>query len=438
MTKNNLFMVGGAKGVGKTRLPLEGLTDYITGEILSQNRNLVLDTHYARYSDKEEPNKQFRRGLEPEDLERLLEKFNIFPCLVEVPLCELEQRRKNDPKKRVINMKFCIATNWDEKLHDYLVKLNSIYKKDKIEYVFGSAPFSIFGSAVANLPSVSSEEMEKKIAHLRNNGIKFNYLVNSTIFPDLTIKSNYQKALEYFDWIKRQGVEIITIGNKQLLDFVYHHFPDLKINISIAMGIKKIEEINELRKKYPNIERVTLHHTLNRNKAALIKHIKNAHCKGKLKPIKIEILANEICLYNCPRMKEHYAVLSKITQGNQAKSGKVWEWCGKKRAANVNEFLGACWIRPEDVQLYEDLGVDYIKIAGRRESTKNLKLRVQAYMNRRYNGNVMDLFMSEFWPESKPPFIDNQKLDGYVGKILDGKKPKLNISYKWKYGKPKK
>ena len=123
-------MIGGAKGVGKTRLtldvsselglgrietgkivfdyvfqglPLKGLTDYITKEISSQNRNLVLDTHYARYSDKEEPNKQFRRGLEPEDLERLVEKFNIFPCLVEVPLCELEQRRRNEPKKRIIN-----------------------------------------------------------------------------------------------------------------------------------------------------------------------------------------------------------------------------------------------------------------------------------------------------------------------------------------------
>src|SRR3989344_9395174 len=130
MAKSNLFMVGGAKGVGKTRLtldvssdlrlarietgkvvfdyifqrlPLEGLTDYITEEILSQDRDLILDTHYARYSDKEEPNKQFRRGLETGDLERLLEKFNIFPCLVEVPLCELEQRRRNDPKKRVIN-----------------------------------------------------------------------------------------------------------------------------------------------------------------------------------------------------------------------------------------------------------------------------------------------------------------------------------------------
>lgn len=130
MARCNLFMVGGAKGVGKTRLtldvssdlgiarietgkvvfdyilqgsPLEGLTAYITEEILSQDRDLILDTHYARYSDREEPGKKFRRGLEPEDLKRLLEKFSILPCLVEVALCELEQRRKNDPKQRVIN-----------------------------------------------------------------------------------------------------------------------------------------------------------------------------------------------------------------------------------------------------------------------------------------------------------------------------------------------
>lgn len=126
-------MVGGSKGVGKTRLtldaaatsglgrietgkivldyvlqnlPLDELTDYITQKILSQNGDLVLDTHYARYSDREEPNKQFRRGLEAEDLARLVKKFNIFPCLVEVPVGELELRRRRDEKRRVISPNF--------------------------------------------------------------------------------------------------------------------------------------------------------------------------------------------------------------------------------------------------------------------------------------------------------------------------------------------
>lgn len=130
MQKNSLFMVGGSKGTGKTKLtldvsaelslarvetgkivfdyvnqglPLDKLTEYITEKICSENNNLILDTHYARYSDREEPNKQFRRGLEPEDLEKLLKKFDIFPCLVEVPIRELGQRRKKDAKKRVIN-----------------------------------------------------------------------------------------------------------------------------------------------------------------------------------------------------------------------------------------------------------------------------------------------------------------------------------------------
>lgn len=133
MARHNLFMIGGAKGVGKTRLtldvaieleigrietgklvfdyvlqnlPLTELTDYITEEIRVQDRDLILDTHYAQYSDREETNKPFKRGLEPINLERLSEKFNIFPCLLEVPLCELEQRRFKDTKKRVINPTF--------------------------------------------------------------------------------------------------------------------------------------------------------------------------------------------------------------------------------------------------------------------------------------------------------------------------------------------
>ncbi|MEK6913256.1 MAG: hypothetical protein AABW47_01130 [Nanoarchaeota archaeon] len=153
MTKNNLFMIGGSKGVGKTRLtldvsvelglvrietgkivldyvgqglPLEALTEYISKEICSGDSDLILDTHYARYSDKEEPNKQFQRGLEPEDLKKLLKKFNIFPCLVEVPLSELEQRRKNDPKRRIINPFYIIQEmEFNRKGYElYLAELN--------------------------------------------------------------------------------------------------------------------------------------------------------------------------------------------------------------------------------------------------------------------------------------------------------------------------
>lgn len=131
-------MVGGAKGFGKTRLTLdisselnlgkietgkivfdyisrglllEGLTDYITEEIVLQDKNIIVNTHYARYSDKEEPNKQFRRGLETEDIYKLLEKFYVHPCLIEVPLYELEQRRRDSPKKAITNTRFYYARN---------------------------------------------------------------------------------------------------------------------------------------------------------------------------------------------------------------------------------------------------------------------------------------------------------------------------------------
>jgi hypothetical protein len=85
-------------------LPLEGLTHHLTRELISRNSALILDTHYARYSDREEQNKQFMRGMETEDLKRLLDVFHIHSCLVEVQIHELERRRKNDPKRRPLGL----------------------------------------------------------------------------------------------------------------------------------------------------------------------------------------------------------------------------------------------------------------------------------------------------------------------------------------------
>ena len=76
----------------------------LTRELISRNSALILDTHYARYSDREEQNKQFMRGMETEDLERLLDVFHIHLCLVEAQLHELERRRKNDQKRRPLGL----------------------------------------------------------------------------------------------------------------------------------------------------------------------------------------------------------------------------------------------------------------------------------------------------------------------------------------------
>jgi collagenase-like PrtC family protease len=56
------------------------------------------------------------------------------------------------------------------------------------------------------------------------------------------------------------------------------------------------------------------------------------------------------------------------------------------------ELLKSPWIRPEDIPHYEAIGYDHFKITERFKRTPLLLEHVMAYENRRYDGNLLDLF----------------------------------------------
>ncbi len=311
-------------------------------------------------------------------------------------------------------MKFSAATNWDNVLVETYSELSSRYDNKIIE-VFGSSSTSLLGSANAGLPLISPEKIQKHIQISSSAGLKFNYLINSANVPLLTDSGNKARAMDTLKWLSDIGVDILTVACDELLHFISEHFQHFPLNVSIVRGIKSISEAEMLRRKFPSIRRITLHQTLNRDRAMLSSHLEEAHktqAPNSL-PVEVELLANEICLYDCPRMKEHYIALSRCSQGDREVSFD-WNSCARQRRLDVLEFLNSCWIRPEDVCLYDDLGVNYLKLAGRKESTANLVARAEAYLRAKYEGNVMDLFLAEFWPDSKPPRIKNRTLDNFL------------------------
>ncbi len=331
-------------------------------------------------------------------------------------------------------MKYSVGTNWDKELVTHIEKLNR-GNKDKIFQVFGALAFSIFGSArsVPRVKDISVREAEKRIDTIKKAGLNFNYLVNSSVFPNLRKKENYGKAIEYFKWIKSLKPSIVTIANEKTLDFVCTNFPKLNINLSIVMAIKDPKKAERLFKKYKQIKRITLHQSVNRDLKRLKEHIKIAHKYE----VKVELLTNEICLYKCSRMKEHYAYLGRVSQLGSETHDKFETWCDKIRGKNPLEFLNACWIRPEDVKIYEKLGVDILKIAGRGETTEYLKRVTTAYMKRESPKNVMMLFYPNWWTNNKIPYLDKDKLNGFIEYLWSKDLRKLtkipseyNLSYK--------
>lgn len=117
MHKNTVYFMGGAKGVGKTALIREvslrtliphintgdffaqpGSKEEITDNIvkcLSLNAPLIADTHYAGFIGGIFSG-NFERGLNTEQLGRLLERTNVEFLLITLPLEQLLLRRMND------------------------------------------------------------------------------------------------------------------------------------------------------------------------------------------------------------------------------------------------------------------------------------------------------------------------------------------------------
>ena len=68
------------------------------------------------------------------------------------------------------------------------------------------------------------------------------------------------------------------------------------------------------------------------------------------------------------------------------------------------------WIRPEDLHVYEAMGVKEFKIIDRSRSTAWLLRATKAYASRRYDGNLLDILSLEMLgdPDGFHPDIEEQ------------------------------
>jgi collagenase-like PrtC family protease len=77
------------------------------------------------------------------------------------------------------------------------------------------------------------------------------------------------------------------------------------------------------------------------------------------------------------------------------------------------EIMRSCWIRPEDLRFYEEIGIERFKLTERGMNTSDLSRIVAAYTNRNYPGNFADLLPSM----SKYEYLTNPKI-GHLAKYF--------------------
>lgn len=177
---------------------------------------------------------------------------------------------------------------------------------------------------------------------------------------------------------------------------------------SLGKALSHMEMVENTRFKLP--EKLILDRSLNRDTEALDKIVLSI--KSIYPEIKIELLANEGCIYHCPFKAAHDAQIALSNTGlvkedthgiNQALG------CHAYFHQYPERFFKSPFIRPEDLVHYEGI-VDTIKICGRTLGSNFLTRCISAYCLNSHSGNLFDLmdatqFLGSFF------YIDNKRLD---------------------------
>lgn len=344
-------------------------------------------------------------------------------------------------------MKISLATNFDDDLIDQIADypVYEVYGKLKNDYIGG-------GRADNSLMDVDKEKFENHVRKVRKAGIRFNYLLNGSCLSNNEQNFDWQKNLyEFLSYLKKVGVNALTVTNPYILIFVKRYFPDdFQVRISTFACIDsytKAKYWEDLGADYLCVDFVKI----NRDFKTLKYIVDNLHTA------KIEILVTNSCLKNCPMIYTHTNGLAHASSiNNDTSSYEDWSlfYCQEKELEHIDEYIKSPWVRPEDLYYYEKLGIEHFKITERDFPTEQLVKRVRAYTNRSYDGNLLDLIQGhgvkesenlkltrkevvtkkEIYDEIKRVrglgrerecerhiYIDNKKLDGFLKFFVDNK-----------------
>jgi len=302
-------------------------------------------------------------------------------------------------------MKLSVAANWDIELLDGLAQI------PEVTSVYAKLPYDLVGGGRAGsvLPSVDLDTAAAYIQAAHKRGLSFSYLLNAPCLGNLEqTQEGKERLLAFIGRLVELGVDNVSISNLALVALVRRNYPELSIRGSVLSWPTNLPRL-----KYQEslgVDPLILPYSeFNRDFPALERIRANLSCG-------IVLFANISCIYHCHYLAEHACSVGHASQDNQ--DGKtmhtmldsyLWQ-CTRRRLVQPELFLSSRWIRPEDLHLYEALGVEEFKIIDRSRSTAWLLRATKAYASRRYDGNLLDILSLELLgdPNGFHPSIEEQ------------------------------
>jgi collagenase-like PrtC family protease len=320
-------------------------------------------------------------------------------------------------------MQLLVPTNWDPDLISPLSKLEADVQ------IYGVLPTSMIGSGGSGPDNVrmAGNQAEQYIEQAHSAGLKFDYILNAPSMSNMEWDENtHQELLMHLDWISSIGADSVTVTIPYLIELIKRQFPQLKIRVSTIAHVNSVARAKLVESL--GADSITLDINVNRD-FTVLKAIRDAvSCE-------LTVLLNNLCLYQCPYEYYHHDGLGHASQNYNPLNGYYVDYCVLRctldRLCDISQIIKCRWARPEDIHVYEEIGIDMFKISGRSMPSERILRAATAYSSRHYQGNLYDImnvitpklgFISPALPGGQnsvigalPKFyIDNQALEGFI------------------------
>jgi len=277
--------------------------------------------------------------------------------------------------------KFSVPYNNDPLLLEEIVSIQG-RNGNLIDSIYLPAPQSKFGSGRA-VSKITAKNVEYVLDYCRKHNIRTNLALNSKC--DGNSGQSAKKTNELLYMLKnlheKYGLSGVILANPLSIRAVKKSLPSLEVITSAFCGIDTFQKAQFF--KELGADTITPN-GLNRDFETLK--------KIKATGVKLRLMVNEGCIWNCP-LREFHCNFTSHASRKLEKKDPYAELCAEYRILKPELIIKSDLILPQWLPYYSSLA-DGFKIVGRTMPTKWIVSRINDYLDEKYEGNVLELMES--------------------------------------------
>jgi len=252
----------------------------------------------------------------------------------------------------------------------------------------------------------AQQRLERDLSLFKQWGIKLDLLLNANCYGRYAVSQYLANLIcSVIDHLSEAvgGIDTVTTSSLAVAHTVKTNFPDIEVRASVNMRIGTVKGMQYVADLFDGF---CVQREYNRDFQRLRQLKAWADANNK----KLYMLANSGCLNFCSGQVFHDNLVAHETEIDEVARIPDWTphvcWNHYRDRKNWVTFLQNSWIRPEDIHHYEHY-FPVVKLATRMHSRPAMV--IQAYVERRFYGNLLDLLEPGYGPLFAPFIIDNSR-----------------------------